>query len=102
MARAGFKPPRPLNFRLPGRSGAATIDMMLYSMEQQRQISAHDRLIGARLAGVLTGGDTSVSTTVSEERLLELEKEVFLSLCGEEKTRARIQYMLQNNKPLRN
>ena len=102
MARAGFKAPRPIHYQLPGRSGAATIDMMLYSMEQQHQISAHDRLIGAKLATVLTGGDTSTTTTVSEDHLLELEKEVFLSLCGEEKTRARMQYMLQNNKPLRN
>ncbi len=102
MARAGFRPPRPINYRLPGRSGAATIDMMLYSMEQQHQISAHDRLVGAKLASVLTGGDTSTTTTVSEARLLELEREAFLSLCGEPRTQERIQYMLKNNKPLRN
>lgn len=102
MARAGFVAPREINFRLPGRSGAATVDMQLYSMQQQNQISAHDRLIGSKLAGVLCGGDTSVNTPVSEQQLLDLEREVFLSLLGESKTQDRMAYMLQNNKPLRN
>ncbi len=102
MSRQGFTPPRELKLRLPGRSGAATVDMMLYSMEQQNQISAHDRLIGAKLAGVLCGGDTSPGTPVSEQHLLDLEREVFLSLLGESKTQDRMQHMLMNNKPLRN
>ncbi|MBI2567861.1 MAG: enoyl-CoA hydratase/isomerase family protein [Candidatus Schekmanbacteria bacterium] len=102
MAESGFRPPRPTAFFLPGPSGKATIDMMLYDMELNRQISGHDRLIGAKLATVLTGGDTSSSLPVSEEKLLEIEKECFLSLCGEEKTHARIAHMLQTGKPLRN
>lgn len=102
MAESGWRPPRPTKFLLPGRSGAATIDMMLYDMEINGQVSAHDRLIGRHLARVLTGGDTSPTTPVTEERLLELEQEAFLSLCGEEKTQARLAHMLQNGKPLRN
>jgi 3-hydroxyacyl-CoA dehydrogenase len=102
MAESGFRPPRPTQFLLPGPSGAATIDMMLYDMEINGQVSAHDRLIGKHLARVLTGGDTTPTTLVSEERLLELEQEAFLSLCGEEKTRERLAFMLQNGKPLRN
>jgi 3-hydroxyacyl-CoA dehydrogenase len=102
MAESGFRPPRALGFRLPGRSGKATIDMMLYNMELNGQVSAHDRLIGSKLAGVLTGGDASPGALVSEERLLELEAEAFLSLTGEEKTQARLAYMLENGKPLRN
>jgi 3-hydroxyacyl-CoA dehydrogenase len=102
MAKAGFRPPRPAKFHLPGPSGKATVDMLLYDMELNNNISAHDRLIGNKLATVLTGGDTSPKVAVTEERLLELEREAFVSLCGEQKTRDRIAYMLQNNKPLRN
>lgn len=102
MARAGFRPPRPTRFRLPGPSGFATIDMMLYDMQCNGQVSAHDRKVGQALARVLTGGDTSPSALVSEERLLELEREAFLSLCGEEKSQDRMMYMLEKGKPLRN
>ncbi len=102
MAESGFRPPRPTLFRLPGRSGMATVDMMLYDMQQNGQISEHDRKIGRTLASVLTGGDCTPQTPVTEDRLLELECEAFLSLCGEEKTRARMMHMLETGKPLRN
>ncbi|MDX2014394.1 MAG: 3-hydroxyacyl-CoA dehydrogenase NAD-binding domain-containing protein [Myxococcaceae bacterium] len=102
LAEGGFRPPRPATFFLPGKSGAATIDMMLYDMQLNHQISEHDRHIGKKLASVLTGGDTSASVATTEARLLELELEAFLSLCGEEKTQARIEHMLLKGKPLRN
>lgn len=103
MARAGFRAPLEPKFRLPGPDGAATIDMLLYSMVQNQQISDHDRLVGKKLAHVLTGGDkAALNNTVDEAYLLELEAEAFLSLCGEKKTQERIGYFLQNNKPLRN
>ena len=102
LADSGFRPPRPTHFRLPGRSGAATIDMMLYDMELNNQISPYDRHIGQKLGQVLSGGDVSAFTPVSETRLLELEREAFLSLCGEEKTQDRIAAMLETGKPLRN
>jgi 3-hydroxyacyl-CoA dehydrogenase len=102
LAKAGFRAPRPSRFRLPGPSGFATIDMMLYDMSLNNQISAHDRKIAQKLARVLTGGDTSPSVLLTEERLLELELEAFLSLCGEEKTQDRLQFMLEKGKPLRN
>lgn len=102
LAESGFLPPRKTKFRLPGPSGAATIDMMLYDMEQNGQISAWDRRIGRVLARVLTGGDTSPGAWVTEERMLELELDGFLSLCGEEKTKERLLHMLQTGKPLRN
>ena len=66
------------------------------------QILPHDVTVGSALARVLTGGDTSPSLKLTEQRLLDLEREAFLTLCGEEKTRERMMYMLQNNKPLRN
>jgi 3-hydroxyacyl-CoA dehydrogenase len=102
MAESGFRAPRPTHFRLPGRSGAATVDMMLYDMQVNNQISEYDRHIGQKLAHVITGGDVSAFTPVSEQHLLDLEREAFLSLCGEEKTQDRIAAMLETGKPLRN
>jgi 3-hydroxyacyl-CoA dehydrogenase len=102
LAESGFLPPRPTRFLLPGRSGRATVDAMLYDMELNGQVSAHDRLIGSKLAGVLTGGEAAPTVPVTEAHLLELEAEAFLSLCGEEKTQQRMMHMLQTNKPLRN
>jgi 3-hydroxyacyl-CoA dehydrogenase len=102
MAEAGFVPPRASTFILGGRSAAATIDTMLYDMLQNHQISDHDRLIGKKLASVLTGGNVAGSGQVTEQHLLDIELEAFLSLCGEAKTQDRIQHMLEKGKPLRN
>ena len=102
MARSDFKPPRPRSLKVAGRDGYATIYSALWGMVQANQISEHDFKIGQGLARVLTGGDVAAGTVVSEQRFLELEQEVFLSLCGEQKSLDRIQYMLMNNKPLRN
>lgn len=103
LAATGYRPdPDCDNLYLPGPDGAAAIGALLYSMEMAGHISAHDRLIGNKLARVLTGGDTDGRKAVSEEAVLELEREVFLSLCGEELSKARIMHMLQTGKPLRN
>jgi 3-hydroxyacyl-CoA dehydrogenase len=59
-------------------------------------------LLGRKIAFVMTGGNIPRGTRLSEQDLLDLEREAFLSLCGEEKTQARIQYMLMKGKPLRN
>jgi 3-hydroxyacyl-CoA dehydrogenase len=67
-----------------------------------RYISDHDRLIAQKLAYVLCGGDLSYPQLVSEQYLLDLEREAFLSLCGERKTLERIQHMLKTGKALRN
>ena len=67
-----------------------------------RYISEHDKKIADKLGFVMAGGNLSEATDVSEQYLLNLEREAFLSLCGERKTLERIQYMLQNGKPLRN
>ena len=71
-------------------------------MYSGKYISAHDKLISEKLGYVLCGGDLTGVQTVSEQYLLDVEREAFLSLCGEQKTLERIQYMLTNNKPLRN
>jgi 3-hydroxyacyl-CoA dehydrogenase len=102
LARAGYRRPRPRYFRLPGESGAAAFEWFLYNLKIAGNISEHDEKIGKKLARILTGGTTSTQTPVSEAHILELEREVFLSLCGERKTQERMQYMLMNGKPLRN
>lgn len=102
LFRSGFQPPAPRTYRLLGKSGYATIEMIVRSMHEGHYISDHDALIGMKVAHVMTGGDCSSRQPVSEQYLLDLEREAFLSLCGEEKTQARIAYMLEHSKPLRN
>jgi 3-hydroxyacyl-CoA dehydrogenase len=102
MHDSGFRPPRKMSFYLPGRVGRATFETALYDMKLNNYVSEHDCLIGRKVAEVITGGDASPTVPVTEDRILELEQEAFLSLCGEQKTLDRIGYMLQNNKPLRN
>jgi 3-hydroxyacyl-CoA dehydrogenase len=71
-------------------------------MKSANYISEFDKKIANKLGYVMSGGDLSESTMVSEQYLLELEREAFLSLCGERKTLERIQHMLTKGKPLRN
>lgn len=102
MAESGFRPPRPIEFLLPGPSGAATIEMLLNDMHVNNQASEHDVLVGGKLAHVLCGGQTSSNVPVSEDRLLEIEREAFMSLIGEKKSQERMAHMLKTGKPLRN
>lgn len=102
LADSGHHAPAPRAHVLPGENGIATLKMMIQTLRQAGQASEHDGLIAARLANVLCGGADGAAGPVSEERMLELECEAFLSLCGEQKSQERMQYMLMNNKPLRN
>ena len=72
------------------------------SMEAGHYISEHDKKIANKLAYVMAGGDLSEPSLVSEQYLLDIEREAFLSLCTERKTLERIQHMLKTGKPLRN
>ncbi len=85
-----------------GRTGKAFISMLLYNMQKGGYISEHDRLVGEKIAYVITGGDVPFGKIVTEQQLLDLEREAFLSLCGERKTQERMSYMLTHGKPLRN
>ena len=102
MAKSDFRAPKPRTVRAAGRSGYATLYSALWGMQQSHQISEYDLKIGQSLARIMCGGDVATGTVVSEARFHELERETFLSLCGEPRTQERIQYMLMNNKPLRN
>ncbi len=103
MAREGYEMPRPrTDIAVPGRAAFPAFAYGLYTMKAAGQISEHDEKIGRKIARVLTGGDVPPGTRRTEQELLEMELEAFLSLCGEEKTQARIQFMLMKGKPLRN
>lgn len=103
LAQAGYRQPQPRqNIWVEGAAGLAVLKVGLHLMKQAGYISEYDQFIGAKLSYILTGGDLNHATTVSEQYLLDLEREAFLSLCGEEKTQQRIEAMLKTGKPLRN
>ncbi len=103
MADRGYTPPKPAqNLWLPGKNGWAALSLFVYGMTQSGYASEHDKLISDRLGNVLCGGDTNGRTAVSEQQILDLEREAFMSLVGEPKSLARMQHMLMKNKPLRN
>ncbi|NLY95158.1 MAG: 3-hydroxyacyl-CoA dehydrogenase/enoyl-CoA hydratase family protein [Myxococcales bacterium] len=102
LAGAGYHPPAPRAFVLPGESGIATIGMMIDTLVAGGFASEHDALIARKLAKVLCGGAGGHTHAVTEQEMLELEREVFISLCGEPKSQERMQHMLMKNKPLRN
>jgi 3-hydroxyacyl-CoA dehydrogenase len=85
-----------------GESAQSAMKLALHMMLRGGFISEHDALIGRKLAKVMSGGDLNHHTYVSEQYLLDLEREAFLSLCGERKTQERIGAMLKTGKPLRN
>jgi 3-hydroxyacyl-CoA dehydrogenase len=80
----------------------STLAMMIRALVDAGQASPHDATIATRLAEVLCGGVGGSAREVTEDEMLELEREAFVSLCGEPKTQERMQFMLMNNKPLRN
>jgi 3-hydroxyacyl-CoA dehydrogenase len=102
LAESGWVRPAPRAYVLPGENGIATFRMMVQTLVQGGQASEHDAKIALKVAEVLCGGVDGHLGPVSEDRLLELEREAFVSLCGEPKSQERMQYMLMNNKPLRN
>lgn len=85
-----------------GRTGMAACYLAANELQLGNYASEHDIKIAKKVAYVLCGGDLTGSQRVSEQYLLDIEREAFLSLCGEQKTLERIQHMLQKNKPLRN
>ena len=103
LSDEGYLPP-PVRTAIPvlGASGRAQFEIALYQFEEGGYVSAYDHYLGSRLAYVMTGGALTAPAEVHEDYLYELEREVFLSLLGEEKTQARIQSILTTNKPLRN
>jgi len=101
--RAGYAPGLPRqDIPVEGEPAYALLKIGLYLAREGGYLSEYDTVVGEKLAHVLSGGRLAGPQSVSEQHLLDLEREAFLSLCGQPKTRERMQYMLQNGKPLRN
>lgn len=103
MAEAGYtQKPKRKDILVLGKQALGMFLVGTDAMNASRYISEHDQKIANKLAYVMAGGDLSEPTKVSEQYLLDLEREAFLSLCTERKTLERIQHMLKTGKPLRN
>lgn len=105
MVRSGYRPAQPgprTDLRVLGEGGLAELKIGIHQVRRGGFISEHDALVAGKLAQVLCGGKLSGAATVSEQYLLDLEREAFLGLCAEEKTQARIEHLLKIGKPLRN
>ena len=103
MAEAGYtQPVKRTDIKVLGKQALGMFLVGTDAMEDSNYISEHDKKIANKLAYVMAGGDLSEPTLVSEQYLLDIEREAFLSLCTERKTLERIQHMLKTGKPLRN
>jgi len=103
LSDAGYTmPTQSKNIRVQGRTGMALFMAGIQGMRMGKYISDHDAKIATKIANVMCGGDLTAAQEVSEQYLLDLEREAFVSLCGEKKTLERIQSILTGGKPLRN
>lgn len=103
LTDAGYAAPVPrADIPAPGESVLATLKLAVWTMREGQYISDHDARVANCAAHVLCGGRVSAGTLLSEQYLLDLEREAFLSLCGEKKTQERIAFTLKTGKPLRN
>jgi 3-hydroxyacyl-CoA dehydrogenase len=103
LVRAGYEPPQPrTDIPAPGENILAALRMGVHIMRQGEYISDHEVKIATKVAEVLCGGNITSGTPVSEQYILDLEREAFKSLCAEKKTQERIQFTLKTGKTLRN
>ncbi|HEY7850977.1 MAG TPA: enoyl-CoA hydratase/isomerase family protein, partial [Ktedonobacterales bacterium] len=102
QARGEWKIPEAPMFRPAGSGGRLVLEQVVDNLRLQGKATAHDVVVASKLAWVLTGGDHSSLETLTEQDMLDLEREAFLSLCGTTATQARMDHMLKTGKPLRN
>ncbi len=102
LAEAGYAAPVERTIPAAGEATLANLKLGVHLMRRAEYISDHDVLVATKLARILCGGELTPGAPVGERYLLEMEREAFLSLCGERKTQERIAYTLQTGKPLRN
>ena len=98
----GYAPPAPPEFRLPGPSGKAALDLAVQGFRARGLATPYDEVVAGRLATTLTGGDADPTEVVTEAQLLALELREFMALVHEPGSQARIEHMLDTGKPLRN
>jgi 3-hydroxyacyl-CoA dehydrogenase len=99
---AGYKPPVPATMTALGEPVRAMFRAALYGFQVGGFASEHDAFIAEQVGNILTGGDRLPGTKITEQDVLDLEREAFVRLVGTEKTQQRIQHMLTTGKPLRN
>lgn len=97
-----YKKPRPALIPVMGENFRGMAEAVAYNLQQGKFATEYDIHVARKVAYVLSGGDCPEGTLVTEQEILELEKEAFLSLCGEQKSQDRIMHMLNTGKPLRN
>ena len=103
LVHAGYEPPQPrTDIPAPGENVLAALRLGVHIMWQGEYTSDHEVKIATKVAEVLCGGNVTSGTPVSEQYILDLEREAFKSLCGEKKTQERIAFTLKTGKPLRN
>ena len=102
MDRMGYVPPVPGKVYAVGNKGIAAVQMLLKGMRKSGYITDHDVTVAGHLGHVMCGGNLQTPGWVDEQYILDLERETFVSLCGEPRTQDRIEHMLKTNKPLRN
>ena len=102
LAQGGYIPPTPRKVPAPGASALAMMETGVFLMGEAGYASEHDQKVARWIAYILAGGRVTAGTALSEQYLLDLEREAFLSLCGERKTQERIAFTLKTGKPLRN
>ena len=102
MVRAGYRPPASPEIRVLGEEFLSAAKLAIHTMVRGGYASEHDAVVARKAAYILAGGGITSPQTVSEQYLLDLEREAFVSLCGERKTQERIAHTLKTGKPLRN
>ena len=102
LAEAGYAAPRPRTIAAPGLGALGAMETGIFMMGEAGYASEHDQKVAKWVAYILAGGRVTAGSMVSEQYLLDLEREAFLSLCGERKTQERIAFTLKTGKPLRN
>jgi 3-hydroxyacyl-CoA dehydrogenase len=102
MVRAGFHPPPPAEVRVLGEEFLAAAKLAIHLLVRGAYASEYDAVVARKLAYILAGGSITAAQAVPEQYILDLEREAFVSLCGERKTQERIAYTLKTGKPLRN
>jgi 3-hydroxyacyl-CoA dehydrogenase len=102
LLRAGYHPPAPAPIRVLGEQFLAGAKLAIHMLVRAEYATEYDAVVARKLANVLAGGNLSAPQAVSEQYVLDLEREAFVSLCGERKTQERIAHMLKTGKPLRN
>ena len=102
LASCGYAAPVPEKIYAAGRDYLGALQVGIYMMKEGKYITEYEQHIAGKLAYVMTGGELSSPAWISEQYILDLEREAFLSLCGEQKTQERMWNMLQTGKALRN